>query len=159
MPGNWVDRVRRHCRTLEHLSLLTPAPVPYRAIGTDDAEFVISLAVDDIREAMSEMQAAGLELVGDPVWAAEAFGDATLGEFAWFFDRAPDGRVFAIEQVPDLCFLPNRGNIGSRLFVPAPLHLRTSVWIIHHQRTTADLGAGTEAHLSACRDDRGRPAS
>jgi hypothetical protein len=57
--------------------------------------------VDDIREAMSEVQAAGLELVGDPVWAAEAFGDPTLGEFAWFFVRAPDGRVFAIEQVPD----------------------------------------------------------
>jgi len=28
-------------------------------------------------------------------------GDTTLGEFAWFFVRAPDGRVFAIEQVPD----------------------------------------------------------
>jgi len=32
---------------------------------------------------------------------AEAFGGPTLGEFAWFFLRAPDGRVFAIEQVPD----------------------------------------------------------
>jgi hypothetical protein len=44
--------------------------------------------------------AAGLE-PGKPVWAAEAFGDPTLGKFAWFFVRAPDGRVFAIEQVPD----------------------------------------------------------
>jgi hypothetical protein len=42
-----------------------------------------------------------VELVGEPVWAAEAFGDPTLGAFAWFFVRAPDGRVFAIEQVPD----------------------------------------------------------
>jgi hypothetical protein len=32
---------------------------------------------------------------------AEAFGDPTLGEFARFFLHAPDGRVFAIEQVPD----------------------------------------------------------
>jgi hypothetical protein len=35
------------------------------------------------------------------VLAAEEFGDSTLGEFAWFVVRARDGRVFAIEQVPD----------------------------------------------------------
>jgi catechol 2,3-dioxygenase-like lactoylglutathione lyase family enzyme len=67
----------------------------------DDADLVIAFVVDDIREAMAEVQTAGLELVGEPVWAAEAFGDPTLGELAWFFVRAPDGRVFAIEQVPD----------------------------------------------------------
>jgi len=67
----------------------------------DDADFVMGFVVDDIREAMTEVQAAGVEIVGEPVWAAEAFGDTTLGEFAWFFVRAPDGRVFAIEQVPD----------------------------------------------------------
>ena len=67
----------------------------------DDADIVIAFVVDDIEEAMAEVQAAGLEIVGEPVWAAEAFGDPTLGEFAWFFVRAPDGRVFAIEQVPD----------------------------------------------------------
>ena len=67
----------------------------------DDADVVIAFVVDDIREAMAEVQAAGLELVGEPVWAAEAFGDPRLGEFARFFVRAPDGRVFAIEQVPD----------------------------------------------------------
>ena len=67
----------------------------------DDADFVMGFVVDDIREAMAEVQAAGVEIVGEPVWAAEAFDDPTLGEFAWFFVRAPDGRVFAIEQVPD----------------------------------------------------------
>lgn len=67
----------------------------------DDADVVIAFVVEDLREAMAEVQAAGLELVGEPVWAAEAFGDPSLGEFAWFFVRAPDGRVFAIEQVPD----------------------------------------------------------
>ncbi len=67
----------------------------------DDADVVIAFFVDDIRAAMGEVQAAGLNIVGEPVWAAEAFGDPTLGEFAWFFVRAPDGRVFAIEQVPD----------------------------------------------------------
>ena len=66
-----------------------------------DATLVVALVVDDIREAMAEVQAAGLELFGEPVWAAEAFDDPALGEFAWLFVRAPDGRVFAIEQVPD----------------------------------------------------------
>ena len=67
----------------------------------DDADFVMGFVVDDIREAMTEVQAAGVEIVGEPIWAAEAFDDPTLGEFAWFFVRAPDGRIFAIEQVPD----------------------------------------------------------
>jgi catechol 2,3-dioxygenase-like lactoylglutathione lyase family enzyme len=67
----------------------------------DDADFVMGFVVDDIREAMTEVQAAGVEIVGEPIWAAVAFDDPTLGEFAWFFVRAPDGRIFAIEQVPD----------------------------------------------------------
>ena len=64
-------------------------------------DFMIAFVVDDIREARAEMQAAGLELVSELVWAAEAFGEPGLGDFAWFFVRAPDGRVYAIEQVPD----------------------------------------------------------
>ena len=67
----------------------------------DDADFVIAFVVDDISGAMAEVRAVGLEIVGEPVWAAEAFGDRTLGEFAWLFVRARDGRVFAIEQVPE----------------------------------------------------------
>jgi catechol 2,3-dioxygenase-like lactoylglutathione lyase family enzyme len=67
----------------------------------DDADVVIAFVVDDIREAMTQVQAAGVEIVGEPVWAAEALDDPTLAEFAWFFVRAPDGRIFAIEQVPD----------------------------------------------------------
>lgn len=67
----------------------------------DDADVVLAFVVDDIREAMAEVQAAGLDLIGEPVWAAEAFDDSTLAGFAWFFVRAPDGHVYAIEQVPD----------------------------------------------------------
>ena len=67
----------------------------------DGVDFTIAFVVDDIREAMAEVQAAGLELVNEPVWAAEAFDEPGLGDFAWFFVRAPDGRVYAIEQVPD----------------------------------------------------------
>jgi catechol 2,3-dioxygenase-like lactoylglutathione lyase family enzyme len=67
----------------------------------DDADFVIAFVVDDIEEALAEVQAAGLEIVHEPVRAAEAFDDPSLGEFAWFWVRAPDGRIYAIEQVPD----------------------------------------------------------
>jgi catechol 2,3-dioxygenase-like lactoylglutathione lyase family enzyme len=64
-------------------------------------DFMIAFVVDDIRDALAEMQAAGLEIVGEPVWAADAFDEPGLGDFAWFFVRAPDGHVYAIEQVPD----------------------------------------------------------
>jgi catechol 2,3-dioxygenase-like lactoylglutathione lyase family enzyme len=67
----------------------------------DDADFVIAFVVEDIHEATAEVQEAGLELVNEPVWAAEAFDEPAFGEFAWFWVRAPDGRVYAIEQVPD----------------------------------------------------------
>ena len=46
---------------------------------------------------MTEFQAAGLELVNEPVRAAEAFDEHAYGEFAWFRVRAPDGRVYAIQ--------------------------------------------------------------
>ena len=66
--------------------------------GTD---FVVAFVVDDIREAIGRVQAAGLEIVSEPVRAAEAFADPGLGELAWFWVRAPDGRVYAIQQIPD----------------------------------------------------------
>lgn len=67
----------------------------------DEADFVIAFVVDDIRQAMTEVQAAGLELVNEPVWAAQAFDEPAYGEFAWFWVRAPDGRIYAIQQIPD----------------------------------------------------------
>ena len=67
----------------------------------DESDFVVAFVVDDICQAMEEMRAAGLELVNTPVWAAEAFENPDYGEFAWFWVRAPDGRIYAIEQVPD----------------------------------------------------------
>ena len=67
----------------------------------DGTDFVVAFVVDDIREAIARVQVAGLEMVGEPVWAAEAFGDPGLGEVAWFWVRAPDGRIYAIQQLPD----------------------------------------------------------
>jgi catechol 2,3-dioxygenase-like lactoylglutathione lyase family enzyme len=67
----------------------------------DEVDFVVAFVVDDLRAALAEVQAAGLELVNEPVWAAEAFGNPDFGDFAWFWVRAPDGRIYVIEQVPD----------------------------------------------------------
>ena len=67
----------------------------------DGVDFMIAFVVDDLKQALTEVKAAGLELVGDVVWAAQAFGNPAFGEFGWFFVRAPDGRVYAIEQTPE----------------------------------------------------------
>jgi catechol 2,3-dioxygenase-like lactoylglutathione lyase family enzyme len=67
----------------------------------DGVDFMVSFVVDDVRAALVQVQAAGLEIVGGPVWAAEAFGNPDYEDVAWFFVRAPDGRVYAIQQVPD----------------------------------------------------------
>jgi catechol 2,3-dioxygenase-like lactoylglutathione lyase family enzyme len=67
----------------------------------NDVDFMVGFVVDDLEEALAEVKAAGLELVNDVIWAAEAFGDPSYEGFGWFFVRAPDGRVYAIEQMPD----------------------------------------------------------
>jgi len=67
----------------------------------DESDFVISFVVDDIRQAMAEMKAAGVELVNNPVWAAEDFDEPDFGNAAWFWVRAPDDRIYAIAQNPD----------------------------------------------------------
>jgi hypothetical protein len=73
---------------------------------------VLAFVVDDIREAMAEVKAAGLDLVGDPVWAAEAFGDPTLGEFAWLFVRTPRRSRLRDRAGPRLA--PGRRLLGAR---------------------------------------------
>ena len=54
---------------------------------------VVAFMVDDVVSARAEVTAAGIELLGELVWASEGFG--------WFFLRAPDGNVYCIEQAPD----------------------------------------------------------
>ena len=54
---------------------------------------MVAFIVDDVAAAHAEVAAAGVELLGDVFWAGEGFG--------WFFLRAPDGNVYAIQQVPE----------------------------------------------------------
>jgi catechol 2,3-dioxygenase-like lactoylglutathione lyase family enzyme len=58
----------------------------------------VAFAVDDIVAARDELMTAGIEIVADIVWAAEAFADPRLEGFGWLFFRAPDGNVYALQQ-------------------------------------------------------------
>jgi catechol 2,3-dioxygenase-like lactoylglutathione lyase family enzyme len=62
---------------------------------------VIAFVVDNVEAALREVKEAGLEVIGDVVWAAEAFGEPGMEGVGWFFLRAPDGRVYVIEQSVD----------------------------------------------------------
>lgn len=52
----------------------------------DECDFVIGFVVDDLRQAMAEVKAAGLKLVNESVWAADAFDNPEYGEMAWFWE-------------------------------------------------------------------------
>jgi len=59
---------------------------------------VVAFAVDDVIGARQELAAAGVELIGDLIWAAELFDTADLEGYGWFFFRGPDGNVYAMQQ-------------------------------------------------------------
>jgi len=59
---------------------------------------LVAFAVDDLAGAREELTAAKVELIGDLVWASELFADASMEGFGWFFFRAPDGNVYAMQQ-------------------------------------------------------------
>ena len=58
----------------------------------------VAFGVDDLAAARDELVAAGVELVADIVWAAEAFDDPRLEGYGWLFFRAPDGNVYGLQQ-------------------------------------------------------------
>lgn len=64
----------------------------------DDGALMAGFIVDDVVAARDEAIAAGAEVLGDIVWAEETFGDPALEGFGWFFLRAPDRNVYAIQQ-------------------------------------------------------------
>lgn len=69
-------------------------------LAPSDESLFVAFTVEDLEDARREIVASGVE-VGDVVWATEAFGDPDLEGFGWFFFRAPDGRTYVIQQVPD----------------------------------------------------------
>jgi catechol 2,3-dioxygenase-like lactoylglutathione lyase family enzyme len=67
--------------------------------GVDDRDWsfyttgpVVGLLVDDITQARAELDAAGIELIGEIQWLASMEG------YGWFHFRGPDGNVYAMLQ-------------------------------------------------------------
>ncbi len=61
----------------------------------------VAIVVEDIEEARRDCLAAGVEILGETLWADKAFGNPDYAGMAWFFVRAPDGNVYVFQQVPD----------------------------------------------------------
>ena len=59
---------------------------------------VVAFAVDDVVGAREELVAAGVELIGDLVWAADLSGTPDMEGYGWFFFRGPDGNVYVMQQ-------------------------------------------------------------
>lgn len=67
-----------------------------------DADGVfVSIFVEDVEEALRDCEAAGIEILGETIWAEQAFGNPEYAGAGWFFVRAPDGNVYVFQQVPD----------------------------------------------------------
>ncbi len=77
-----------------------PEKLDTRLFPESAAGPVAAFIVDDIERARAEVAAAGIEMLGDIVWAAKLFGDPSFEGMAWFFLRGPDGNTYCLEQSP-----------------------------------------------------------
>ena len=82
----------------DFLEVYRPAQYDERLFPPAVSGPTVAFAVDDLLAARAELVAAGIEIVADVAWAAEAFGDPRLDGYGWLFFRAPDGHVYAIQQ-------------------------------------------------------------
>jgi len=69
-----------------------------RLLPAEAGPLTVAFDVDDLDAARAELVAAGIELVGDIVWAAEAFAEPRYEGFGWLYFRAPDGTVLCLQQ-------------------------------------------------------------
>ena len=72
-----------------------------RLISPEADGVFVAFFVADLEEARRECEAAGVEVLGETVCAAEAFGKPEYAGVGWFFVRGPDGNVYVFQQTPD----------------------------------------------------------
>jgi catechol 2,3-dioxygenase-like lactoylglutathione lyase family enzyme len=60
---------------------------------------MVGFVVDDIVAGRAELEAAGTELIGDFVWVDDLSSGSSNPGFGWFFFRAPDGNIYALQQL------------------------------------------------------------
>ena len=61
----------------------------------------VAIFVEDLEEARRDCEARGVEILGETIWAEQAFGNPDYAGTGWFFVRAPDGMIYAFQQVAD----------------------------------------------------------
>ena len=61
----------------------------------------VAIFVEDVEEARHDCLAAGVEILGETIWADKAFDNPDYSGVAWFFVRAPDGNIYVFQQAPD----------------------------------------------------------
>ena len=59
---------------------------------------LVAFAVQDVSSAREELAAAGIELIGELVSAADVTGDPADQDWSWCFFRGPDGNIYVLQQ-------------------------------------------------------------
>jgi hypothetical protein len=72
-----------------------------RLIRAEADGVFVAIVVEDIEEARRDCEAAEVEVLGETVWADQAFGNPDNAGVACFFVRGPDRNVYVFQQMPD----------------------------------------------------------
>jgi catechol 2,3-dioxygenase-like lactoylglutathione lyase family enzyme len=59
---------------------------------------LVAFAVDDVVTARQELSAAGIELIGDVVWASDLTGNRSDEGWGWCFFRGTDDNIYVLQQ-------------------------------------------------------------
>lgn len=81
------------------LEILGSADIDERVAPAEfERGVLVAFAVDDVVSAREELAAAGIELIGEVVWANDLFDSPEDEDWGWCFFRAPDGNVYVLQQ-------------------------------------------------------------
>jgi catechol 2,3-dioxygenase-like lactoylglutathione lyase family enzyme len=72
-----------------------------RMITPEAVGVFVAIVVEDLEEARRQCESAEVEILGETVWAEQAFGNPDYAGMGWFFVRAPDGNVYVFQQIRD----------------------------------------------------------
>lgn len=72
-----------------------------RMIKPEAVGVFVAIFVEDLEVARRECESAGVEILGETIWAKQAFENPDYAGAGWFSVRAPDGNVYVFQQVPD----------------------------------------------------------
>lgn len=67
----------------------------------DGVDFVVGFVVDDIRQALADAKAAGIDVLAESDSGSDGPGGRATGDVRRFWVRTDDGRIFAFEEAAD----------------------------------------------------------